>query len=86
MTNEYIKSYLSKYVIHGQIIPNIGIQQDMYKFIDENYQWANCADGTWYKVHCVDHDSKYGSFMINPDHMTWRNCDLNEFYGRNMID
>ena len=80
MNNEYIISYLSKHFIHGVKLSNIGIHADMDEYIQKNYRWG-CDDGDWYKVHCVDRDSKYGAYMVEPHLQQFRSCDLEEFYG-----
>lgn len=81
MNNEYILSYLSKYVIHGKKIDSIGIHMDMYEYIKSNYRWTNDRDGDWYKVHEIGRDAKYSALMVEPYKQLCRTCDMKEFYG-----
>ena len=68
---------------------NIGISEEEYAYIDENFMGVDSNDYTgrkWHKVHRAKYDSKYGAFMICLDTKQWRNTTMEEFYGGAVID
>lgn len=63
---------------------NKGISQEAYDYIEKhfrNVERNDCSARRWHKVHCVNHDSKYGAFMICLETEQWRDVTMDEFYG-----
>lgn len=63
---------------------NKSISQESYDYIKssfKNVERNDYAAREWHKVHCRNHDSKYGAFMICLEAEQWRNVTMDEFYG-----
>ena len=63
---------------------NKSIRRESYDYIRRsfrNVERNDCSARKWHKVHCSEHDSKYGAFMICLETMQWRNVTMDEFYG-----
>ena len=63
---------------------NKSISQESYDYIKRcfrNVERGDYAARKWHKVHCVNHDCKYGAFMICLEAEQWRNVTMDEFYG-----
>lgn len=63
---------------------NKSISRGSYDYIKKSFRNVERDDTSarkWHKVHCCEHDSKYGAFMICLETEQWRNVTMSEFYG-----
>ena len=61
---------------------NKSIKREHYDYIKSTFSKTDKNDyegRTWYKVHCCEHDSKFGAFMICLETEQWRGVTIDEF-------